>query len=66
MGLEPTWGLVCVCSETLWYAVKCPIKDNPLDARHEPSAIEGWILEVFYCDPRKQGFSADLFYDRAR
>jgi len=22
MGRHPTWGLVCVCSETLWYAAK--------------------------------------------
>ena len=26
--------------------------DHPLDARQEPSALERWILEVLYCDPK--------------
>ena len=25
---------------------------DPLDPRREPSALEGWILEVLYCDPK--------------
>ena len=29
-----------------------PREDHPLAARREPSALEGWILEVLYCDPK--------------
>jgi len=32
--------------------ITCPIDDHPLDARREPSALEGWTLEVLYCDPK--------------
>jgi len=28
------------------------LKDHPLDTRREPSALEGWILEILYCDPK--------------
>jgi len=27
-------------------------EDHPLDACREPSALEGWTLEVLYCDPK--------------
>jgi len=27
------------------------LKDLQTDARREPSALEGWILQVLYCDP---------------
>jgi len=72
VGLQPTWGLVCVCSETLWYAGICPIEDHLGDTRREPSALEGWIHEVFDCDPKgSRAFlriliSADPVYGRAR
>ena len=52
MGLQPTSGLVCVCSETLWYAVICPMQGHPLDTRREPSALQGWILDVIDFDPK--------------
>ena len=45
------------------------LEDQPLDARRELSALEGWILEVLHCDlkaERKQGFYADPFCGRAR
>jgi len=29
-----------------------PLEDHPLDALREPSALEGWILEVLDCDPK--------------
>jgi len=29
-----------------------PIEDHPLATRYEPSALEGWILEILYCDPK--------------
>jgi len=29
-----------------------PFEDHPLVARRELSALEGWILEVLYCDPK--------------
>ena len=32
---------------------KGSIEDHPLDARREPSALEGWILEVLYRDPKE-------------
>ena len=28
------------------------LEDRPLDTRREPSALEGWILELLYCDPK--------------
>jgi len=27
-------------------------EDDPLDVPREPSALEGWTLEVLYCDPK--------------
>ena len=33
-----------------------PFEEHPLNARREPSALEGWILEVLYCDPQKTCF----------
>ena len=29
-----------------------PPEDHPSAARRELSALEGWILEVFYCEPK--------------
>ena len=30
---------------------------HPIDPRHEPSALEGWILEILGCDPKgSRGF----------
>ena len=29
-----------------------PLEDHPLAVRREPSALEGWTLEVLYCDPK--------------
>ena len=31
---------------------KCPIEDHPLAFPREPSALEGWIKEILYCDPK--------------
>ena len=28
------------------------LEDHPVDTRREPSALEGWILEIRYCDPK--------------
>ena len=30
-----------------------PLEDHPSAACREPSALEGWILEVIYCDPKE-------------
>ena len=29
-----------------------PLEDHPLDPRCEPSALEGWVLEIICCDPK--------------
>ena len=49
----------------LSYSNKGRFEDHPLDARREPSALEGWILEILRSE-RTQGFTADPVYGRAR
>jgi len=60
MGLQPTWGLVCVRARSSLDKLKCPIKDHPLDARREASALEGWILDILWCDPNDPKGSSAL------
>jgi len=38
-------GTFCILSHA-------PLEDHPFDARREPSALEGWILEVLCRDPK--------------
>ena len=35
-----------------WSSVTGPIEDHTLAHRREPSALEGWILEILSCDPK--------------
>jgi len=50
LDLQLNCCLMCVCSETLWYATMSPIKDHLVAARCEPFAPRGWTLEVMYYD----------------
>ena len=36
----------------LWSNSHAPLEDHPLDPRHAPSPLEGWILEILCCDPK--------------
>jgi len=54
MGLvEADLGSWCACETVpLWSNTHAPLEDHPLDPRREPFALEGWILEIFCCDPK--------------
>ena len=44
---RPAWGPgVHVSMVTIGILSHTPLKDDPLAARHEPSALEGWTFEV--------------------
>ena len=56
--VEAAFGPGCMrvrpCSD---FQLKYPVEDRPLAARREPSALEGWILKILYCDPKgSRGF----------
>jgi len=46
MGLQPTRGLVCMRGRSFLDDLKYPIEDHTLAHHREPSALEGWILEI--------------------
>ena len=49
-------GAWCVCERVPdGHNSSTPFEDHSLAARHEPSALKGWILEVLYCDPKGAG-----------
>ena len=47
-------------SESNW------IKENPLAARCEPSALKGCILEILYCDPKGKGAFLHILFTEGR
>ena len=50
---KPTWSVVCVWAwERCHIPSHAPIKDQPLDAHREASALEGCNLELLCCDPK--------------
>ena len=44
-----------------------PLGDHPLATRREPSVLEGWILEIFYCKPKEsKAFMRTFFMEPKR
>ena len=48
-GLARCFRASCTCFGDTSYA---PFENHPSDARREPSALEGRLLEILYCDPK--------------
>ena len=44
--LERLLGRLWVLVATIGITSQTPLEDDPLAARHEPSALEGWTFEV--------------------
>jgi len=51
---QETWMQVRLSVGTFCILSHAPLEGHPLAARREPSALEGWILEVLYCAATKR------------
>jgi len=60
--LKADLGPWCACETVpLWSNSHVPLEDHPLVARREPFALEDWILESLYCDPKGSGLFCGSF-----